>query len=232
VKKRPDPELPQGDDAGDDVPVHVEDKRFWARAQEGDAASDDAAGGSASEFPTFVQELQAKLDASEKRLDETLAAHRRMQSEFDQVRARLQRDFEGRVRLAKGDMFRKLLEIADHMDLALKATEGTGSDGEDPLAQGVRLIHGRLLAALREEGVERMEVLGKPFDPEESEALAVVPVEDPQQHDCVVGEIRPGYRLGELTVRPAQVQVGKHPNGRPIVNSSEGDRSEGTEPGC
>ena len=55
---------------------------------------------------------------------------------------------------------------------------------------------------------ERIEVLDAPFDPETAEAVGVVPVEE-ERHDRVVEELRPGYRLGEITLRPAQVQVGR-----------------------
>ena len=144
--------------------------------------------------------------------DEILAAHRRMQQEFDDSRGRLNRDFEVRVTQAKASTFRRLLEIADHMDRALEAAGASGaSESEAGLTEGVRLIHRELLAALRDEGVERMEVVGRPFDPEVAEAMAVVEVDDPGQHDVVVREMRPGYRLGDLTVRPAQVQVGRCP---------------------
>ena len=106
----------------------------------------------------------------------------------------------------------------------------TAGSGLEALERVCEQEVGVVLLDIKMSGMTGMEVLGKPFDPEESEAMAVVPVEDPQQHDCVVGELRAGYRLGELTVRPAQVQVGRHPNGRPP--ESKGSLSEGTEPGC
>ena len=41
------------------------------------------------------------------------------------------------------------------------------------------------------------------------EAVAMVPVKDPARDRTVVGELRPGFRLGERVIRPAVVQVGK-----------------------
>ena len=200
-----------------DVPVQVEDRRHWARAAAdpaaaaGDEAEGAAAGPEAPRYPSFVAELEARMRASQERVDQTLAAHRRMQAEFDEYRLRLNRDVDARVQQAKAGFFRRLLEIADHMDLALQAAAGEGSGGaESSLAQGLRLIQVRLATALKEEGAERLNLIGDPFDPELAEAVAVVPVDDPALHDCVVAELRAGYRLGDVILRPAQVQVGRH----------------------
>jgi molecular chaperone GrpE len=188
----------------DAVEVKVEDRRFWARGQS--SAAEEATGPAEQRYPSFVEELQARLKQSEERLDATLASHRRMQAEFEQVRQRLQRDVELRVHEAKVSVFAGLLETADHLERALAAA----AEGGESFREGLRLIHARLLAALGAQGVERIDLLGAPYDPEIAEAVAVVEVADPSQHDLVVAEVRPGYRLGERLLRPAQVQVGRY----------------------
>ena len=104
------------------------------------------------------------------------------------------------------------------MDRALEVA----AEDDSALADGLRLIHKELMGALREEGLERMEVVGRPFDPEFAEAVAVTEVE-PERHDLVLAEVRPGYRIGERTVRPAQVQVGR---------STPSETREANSPGC
>ena len=198
--------------------IHVEDRRFWARADRGE--SDD--GPAASRQPAYVEDLESRLQAAEQRRDEVLSAHRRMQSEFDDFRARLNRDVESRILQGKASSFRRFLEVADHLELALQAA-GAQDAG---LIEGVKLIHDQFVAALREEGVERLELVGRPFDPEQAEAVAVVPVEDAGQHDQVVAELRPGYRLQDLTLRPAQVQVGRHDAGGPGEKATASGESE------
>lgn len=207
----------------DDLPVHVEDRRRWTRGDGGRAEAAEPG----PRRPAYVEELEARVKASQARADEVLAAHRRMQQEFDAARARLNRDVEARVQRAKASTFARLLEIADHLDLAL-ANAGAERPAGDPLVDGLRLIHGRLLAVLRDEGLERIEVLGRPFDPQVAEAVAVVEVEEPARHDVVVRETRPGYRLGDLTVRPAQVQVGRHAG---AATPPAGKSQEGSGPG-
>ena len=80
---------------------------------------------------------------------------------------------------------------------------------ENPLAEGLHLIHKKLFSLLSEEGVERLELEGEPFDPEVAEAITVVPVDDPDEHDRVARVVQAGYQLGGKTLRPARVQVGR-----------------------
>ena len=200
----PDPRRPTAEDI-DAVEVKVDDRRFWAR-QETSGSGDPTASPGEQRYPSFVEDLQARLKQSEEHLDATLASHRRMQAEFEQVRQRLQRDVELRVHEAKVSVFARLLETADQLERAL----ASAAEGGESFREGLRLIHARLLAALKAEGVERIELLGAAYDPEIAEAVAVVEVTDPASHDRVVAEVRPAYRLGERLLRPAQVQVGRY----------------------
>ena len=196
----------------DAVEVKVDDRRFWARQESSEAG--EAAAPADPRYPSYVEELQARLKQSEERLDATIASHRRMQAEFEQVRQRLQRDVELRVHEAKASVFAGLLEIADHLERALAAAAEAG----ESFREGLRLIHARMLAALQAQGVERIEVLGTPYDAEIAEAVAVVEVTDPSQDDVVVAEVRPGYRLGDRLLRPAQVQVGRYASTDPTAD--------------
>jgi molecular chaperone GrpE len=213
----PDPRRPTAEDI-DAVEVKVDDRRFWAR-QEGSGSGESGASPPEQRYPSFVEELQARLKESEERLDATLASHRRMQAEFEQVRQRLQRDVELRVHEAKVSVFAGLLETADHLEHALAAA----AEGGESFREGLRLIHTRLLATLKAEGVERIDLLGAVYDPELAEAVSVVAVADPSAHNLVVAEVRPGYRLGERLLRPAQVQVGRY-GAPPAPTDSTADR--------
>jgi molecular chaperone GrpE len=51
--------------------------------------------------------------------------------------------------------------------------------------------------------------LGEAFDPNLHEAIALVPIGDPVQDGKVIDVMREGYLIGEHTLRPAGVAVGK-----------------------
>jgi molecular chaperone GrpE len=193
-------------DEGVEIPVRVVDRRRFHETDDGQIATAPEAGELPEDRrPSYVQELEDRLAQSEQRVQETLAAHRQRMEEFEQVRARLERDVEARVQEARARTFRGILDVTDEMERALEAAAG-----DDPLLEGLRLIHRKLCATLADEGVERMDLEGEPFDPEVAEAIGVLPVEDPDQHDRVVTVLQAGYRLGSRVLRPARVQVGRH----------------------
>ncbi len=150
--------------------------------------------------PPPGEDWERRAREAEARLGELADAFRRGREELAAVRARLERDRELRVREAVGRAFEKILAGLDSLERALQhAPEG-------PLADGVRLVQRQLLDALAAEGLERIETVGLPFDPHVAEALVTTPAagEPPQ---TVVEEFRPGYRIGDRVLRPAQVRV-------------------------
>jgi molecular chaperone GrpE len=102
---------------------------------------------------------------------------------------------------------KELLECMDDLD---RAVEHAGSSNEvEPLARGVVLVRDRFLASMQKSGIDTIRLDGEPFDPNLAEASRVDPVDDPEREGTVMETIRPGYRLGELVIRPAVVAVGK-----------------------
>jgi molecular chaperone GrpE (heat shock protein) len=197
-------------DEGVEVPVRVVDRRRFHETDDGEIEpSPDATGSPSDRRPAYVQELEERLAQSEQRVQETLAAHRQRMEEFDQVRARLERDVESRVEEARARTYCRILDVVDEMERALEAAD-TADGADSSLAEGLRLIHRKLSSTLSEEGVERLQLEGEPFDPEVAEAIGVLPVEDAGQHDRVVAVLQAGYRLGSRILRPARVQVGRH----------------------
>ena len=76
----------------------------------------------------------------------------------------------------------------------------------------------QLLQTLQDEGLERIPVLGLPYDPHISEAVETQPVDDPEHHHVVVKELLRGYRLNGRVARASRVIVGEHagPAARPV----------------
>jgi molecular chaperone GrpE len=70
---------------------------------------------------------------------------------------------------------------------------------------GLALAHKELVAVLTEQGVERMDVLGRTFDPTQMDCVEVVEGKD----DEVIEEVLPGYTFRGKVLRVARVKVGK-----------------------
>ena len=65
-----------------------------------------------------------------------------------------------------------------------------------------------MLTILRNEGVEKIDTIGRNFDPELMEAVATKQGEEGK----VLEEVKTGYTLSGRIIRPAQVIVGKKGN--------------------
>ena len=133
--------------------------------------------------------------------DEYLAHLQRTQAEFDNYRKRMLRDQTTHLERAAAALVEQLLPVLDSFELAL----GSGGTDVERLRKGVELVYAELLGALEKAGLERIEALGKPFDPEEHEA--VMHVEDDGGEPGVRDVVRSGYRFKGRVLRPAMVKV-------------------------
>lgn len=108
---------------------------------------------------------------------------------------------------AVGSLARDLLDGIDNLERANVALKAAAPSG---IHEGLDMIHKQLLAILAKHGVEPIEALGKPFDPNEHDAL----VQQPDAHHpegTVVNELSKGYRIRDRVLRPSKVAVSVKP---------------------
>ena len=178
-----------------------------AQASEGEPSrhknpdAERSAGTASAPTPDARDEEIQRLGARADELARAYAAALEDQKEF---RGRMTRENERVLANERFEIARLLIESIDDVDRCLSAA-GDGS----PLTAGVRLIRDGMVRRLATLGVERLALVGTPFDPNMSEAVAVVEVDDPKQQDSVIDELVPGYKIGDRVVRPAKVRVGR-----------------------
>jgi molecular chaperone GrpE len=127
----------------------------------------------------------------------------RLQADFENFRKRTIRSQERLVETELQRFVQQLLEVLDEFDLALIAAER--SPDFESFRKGVELVYAKLADTLRSEGLERIEAEGKPFDPNEHEALMQTGEGDGEPHVAEV--FRQGYKLRGSVIRPASVRV-------------------------
>ena len=150
-----------------------------------------------------LEALRRELAEEKKRNEELLTRLKYMQADFENFRKRMDRELkEAGESLTKG-LATKLLVVQDELDLAAKhAVTGT-ENGE--LKEGIGMVQKNLEAALESVGVERIEAIGKPFDPSIHEAVAKT--QGDSDRDMVVEEVRPGFTFRGQLLRPSMVKV-------------------------
>jgi molecular chaperone GrpE len=199
----PPEEVPAQTEVGGDTPASpgIEEIAHTAagpedagEVEEGELLGDDAE-------IDFGDDEIARLTAER---DEYLAHLQRTQAEFDNYRKRMLRDQTTHLERATGSLIEQLLPVLDSFELALGSAGAASSEpGVERLRKGVELVYGEFLGALEKAGLERIEALGKPFDPEEHEAVMHVEADEPGVRDVV----RTGYRFKGRVLRPAMVKV-------------------------
>lgn len=160
--------------------------------------------------------LSAVVDLSPEALQEQLLEQRRKTEEYLDHLQRLQADFNNYRRRAnqeklqaasrgKEDVLRALLPVLANLRLALQHAQ----EDANAVRQGVQMIWQQFEGFLRDQGVERINTVGQPFDPAKHEALSTAPATAETPNNTVVAEINPGYVLDERLLRPAQVVVAR-----------------------
>lgn len=143
----------------------------------------------------------------------------RTAAEMENLRKRTQIDMEKAVRYANGSFAKDLLSVADCMEQAM-ACAHTELDKEksagkeiDPvvenLLKGVEMTHQNLMSALKKQQIEKIESLGKVFDPNLHKVIQEV--EDAEKEaGTIVQELQPGYTIGgDRVLRDAMVVVSR-----------------------
>ncbi len=164
----------------------------------GGGARDEGGAGAFAPLEERVRELEAALEEANSRALRTLADFQNYKKR-SLVEERLARE-EGIASVAGG-----VTSVLDHFDLALNVDADRASAAS--VIDGVRLIQSELLKTLGEHGVERVEAQpGDEFDPHVHQAVGQAPVRGVAP-GRVAQTVKPGYRLGQRTLRPAMVLV-------------------------
>ena len=150
--------------------------------------------------------LEQRARLAEDRLTEVMAAYRTLKKENEDVRERQSRNVERRFEQRRERLLLKFIDVLDNLDRALEAAQ-TSFAGQ-PLVEGMILVRTQLLQTLQDEGLDRIPVVGLPFDPAVSESVSTEPVTEPEQHHIVVKELLRGYRLNGRVARASRVVIG------------------------
>ncbi len=147
----------------------------------------------------------AKLTADLEELRQTLL---RRQADFDNYRKRIEKErFEDSKR-ATARVIEGLIPVIDGFEHALAAHRESEYDN---YRKGFELIYKQLLENLTKLGVERIDPVGKSFDPHLHQAVDRSETKD-HADGAILQVFEPGYMFHGRVLRPAMVRVAVHPN--------------------
>lgn len=180
-----------------DQQVVNEEEKVEAVFEEVEAAPSDEEMGELQVANEKIATLEAKLEEESNR-------YIRLQADFDNSRRRARLDMEAAQTYRAQSLVMDLLPSIDNLERALKMD--TVGEQSQSLYTGVEMVYRSLLEALKKEGVEAIESVGKEFDPHLHQAVMQVEVEGTEPN-MVVEEFQKGYMLKDRVIRPAMVKV-------------------------
>jgi len=138
----------------------------------------------------------------------------RLSADFENFRKRTEREKAAFISYGKKELAEKLLPSYEILlkqgeQLNKKEALKNASNELKSIVSGLQMILTEMEKAFRAEGIERMDVLNKPYDPATQEVVAMVPA-DEKQDGLVLQEVQMGFMLDGKVLRPARVIVGQH----------------------
>ena len=129
----------------------------------------------------------------------------RLRADFDNFKKRVEREREANQRQAGAGLIKRILPVLDNFERAIAAAPANPEE-DRTFHDGVALIFKQLLEELRKEGLQAIDSVGEPFDPNLHDAVAAgrFPGFRP---NTVVEEMQRGYLLHDRVLRPALVRV-------------------------
>jgi len=155
-----------------------------------------------------AEEFKA-MEEKAKKSDEYYDRLLRLQADFDNYKKRLEKDKIEFIKFANEEIIAEILKILDDFERAVDA--GKIKHDFDILYKGIEMIHNDFKEFLKQKGLKEIEAEGKPFNPNEHEAMMQ---EETDEHpeDYIVEEFQKGYTFNGRVIRPAKVKVAKKPS--------------------
>jgi molecular chaperone GrpE len=151
-----------------------------------------------------VEVLQASLGEITTKAEEYLDGWQRARADFANYKKRVLRENTDIRQMARGEVIKLYLDIADDLGRALQ--EKPESREEGTWADGIEIIFQKLRSRLEAEGIKPMNPLGEEFDPNIHEAL-MKEESDEYETGQIIEVMQEGYWIGEKVLRPALVRV-------------------------
>jgi len=186
----------QTEQTDDDVAVEAEAVGENDATGEVEASAEEKAGEEESKTPSLEQQLEELKDK-----------YLRQMAEFDNYRKRTLKEKTELILGGANKTVAAMLPVLDDMERAM--ANASKAESMEKLEEGWELIFKKMMKQLETLGVKKMDVVGKDFDVDYHEAIAMVPGMGDDKKGKVVDCVETGYMLGDKVVRHAKVAVGQ-----------------------
>jgi len=160
------------------------------------------------------KEQGPSLEELQKKADEYLAGWQRARADYDNFEKQVRKEKAELIKNANIGLIISLLPVLDNLEKAdehkpdLSGYREEEQNKIEPWIAGVDNTYHQLMEVLKNIGLEKIDALGKEFDPATMEAIETrtAPEED---EGIVIEVVLSGYKLNGTVIRPARVIVNK-----------------------
>ena len=151
-----------------------------------------------------ITNLKTELENSQEEVQKNRDLYLRLLADVENMKKRSLREREEYIQFATMPVVKKILLVLDDLERALSMS--AGDQNYEALYKGVEMIHNSLQDLVKAEGVEPIDAVGKPFDPEFHQPLTIDTESGHDEH-MVLEELQRGYIMKGKVIRPSLVIV-------------------------
>lgn len=144
-----------------------------------------------------IQELREQLEVEQNK-------YLRLLADYDNFKRRTQKDKELANKFRAQSLLTDILPVLDNFERALSVP--TKSEESASLLKGLEMVQKSLVEAVNREGLEKINALGEPFDPNFHQAV-MQEKDGNAEAGTVLQELQTGYILKDRVLRPVMVKV-------------------------
>ena len=174
------------------------------------------------------QNVEERLEAAESKAKENYDRLLRITAEFENYKKRMEREMNEFRKFANEALMKDILPTVDNLQRALETPPGDQDKAADGMREGLEMTLKGLLGSLEKHGVEPIEALKKPFDPNFHHAV-MQEESDKYPENTVSQELQRGYMIRDRLLRPAMVVVSKKPEPKKDAGAKKSERGQKIE---
>lgn len=158
---------------------------------------------------TNIEVLTQQLEEARVKAEQHWNQLLRMKADMENLHKRQAREVENAHKFALDNFVRELIQVWDSLEMGLVAAAAPDADVAK-LQEGTALTMKMFADVMNKFGVQRLDPLGQPFNPDYHQAMSMLPRED-MEPNRVAMVMQKGCTLNGRLVRPALVIVSTAP---------------------
>ena len=125
-------------------------------------------------------------------------------ADAENAKRRAEIDAKNMIDYKISNFAKDMIPLADNLSLALSSIKDSV---ELNILEGLQAIETNFINALKKNGIEKIETIGKPLNPTEHRVVAQIESDEPL--NSIIQEFQAGYKIGDKIIREAMVATAK-----------------------